>query len=250
MLWTIFLLRVTSALALGAAIGAERQFRQRMAGLRTNALVSVGACLFVVLCEIAPEFKHDGARIAAQVVSGIGFLGAGVIMRDGLNVRGLNTAATLWCAAAIGVLCGLGLSVEAALGTVVVLCANILLREMAQRINRQPVAQAEVELPYRLRIVCREDDEVHVRALVMNMLSAMPIALQALQSRDLAQPGRLEVCADLIAMPANQGRLEEIVARVSLEKGVSAVSWKVIADSDGSALGFNPAVDGEHASLA
>jgi len=91
--WDVFTVRVLLALTLGSLIGAERQMRQRMAGLRTNALVAAGACLFVAVGVIAGN--ADGqARIAAQVVSGIGFLGAGVIMREGLNVRGLNTAAT------------------------------------------------------------------------------------------------------------------------------------------------------------
>jgi MgtC family len=95
------------AVALGAAIGFERQWRQRLAGLRTNTLVALGAATFVVFESL---FPNDGSptRVAAQVVSGIGFLGAGIIFREGLNVRGLNTAATLWCSAAIGVLAGAG----------------------------------------------------------------------------------------------------------------------------------------------
>ncbi len=101
--WKVFLLRVGVALALGALIGAERQLRQRLTGLRTNALVSTGACLFVLMTQAVPGMApSDASRIAAYVVSGIGFLGGGVIMRDGFNVRGLNTAATLWCTAAIG----------------------------------------------------------------------------------------------------------------------------------------------------
>ena len=135
MVWENFMLRVTVAMVLGAVIGAERQLRQRMAGLRTNALVASGACLFVLVSAYTGDISSAG-RISGQVVSGIGFLGAGVIMREGLNVRGLNTAATLWCSAAIGVLSGIGLLVEAAVGTLVILCANILLREAAQRINR------------------------------------------------------------------------------------------------------------------
>ncbi len=124
--WKVFLLRVAVALVLGALIGAERQLRQRLTGLRTNALVSTGACLFVLMTQGVPGLAGDASRIAAYVVSGIGFLGGGVIMRDGLNVRGLNTAATLWCTAAIGVLCSMGLLLEATLGSLVVLCANIL----------------------------------------------------------------------------------------------------------------------------
>lgn len=90
---------------LGAAVGIEQQWRQRMAGLRTNTLVSTGAALFVMLSVLIVGDSSPN-RIVAQVVSGIGFFGAGVIMWDGHNVRGLNTAATLWCSAAIGTLAG------------------------------------------------------------------------------------------------------------------------------------------------
>jgi putative Mg2+ transporter-C (MgtC) family protein len=101
--WKVFLLRVSIALLLGALIGAERQLRQRLTGLRTNALVSTGACLFVLMTQAVPGMApNDASRVAAYVVSGIGFLGGGVIMRDGFNVRGLNTAATLWCAELLG----------------------------------------------------------------------------------------------------------------------------------------------------
>src|SRR5580658_28648 len=97
------------ALVLGAVIGVERQWRQRMAGLRTNALVSLGAALFVLFGLLMS--RNPGiapTRIAAYVVSGVGFLGAGVILRDGVNVRGMNTAATIWCSSAVGVLAGGG----------------------------------------------------------------------------------------------------------------------------------------------
>lgn len=95
------------AMGLGATIGFERQWRQRMAGLRTNTLVALGAATFVVF---AGQFSDTSpTRVAAQVVTGIGFLGAGVISKEGVNVRGLNTAATLWCAGAIGLLAGVGL---------------------------------------------------------------------------------------------------------------------------------------------
>ena len=97
-----YMTHLLAAMLLGALIGAERQWRQRMAGLRTNALVATGAAVFILSAMSASP--DSPGRIAAQIVSGIGFLGAGVIMRDGMNVRGLNTAATLWCSAGIGVL--------------------------------------------------------------------------------------------------------------------------------------------------
>ncbi|PLK80960.1 magnesium transport protein MgtC, partial [Klebsiella pneumoniae] len=92
-----YMTHLLAAMLLGALIGAERQWRQRMAGLRTNALVATGAAVFILSAMSASP--DSPGRIAAQIVSGIGFLGAGVIMRDGMNVRGLNTAATLWCSA-------------------------------------------------------------------------------------------------------------------------------------------------------
>src|SRR5713226_6651154 len=128
-----FALHIVLALTFGMAIGFERQYHQHPAGLRTNALVCVGAAMFVSLSQL----MHDTAsptRIASYVVSGIGFLGGGVILREGLNVRGLNTAATLWCSAAVGVLSGLGQLVEAAIGATCILGANVLLRGVAQRI--------------------------------------------------------------------------------------------------------------------
>ncbi len=226
--WKVFLLRVAVALVLGALIGAERQLRQRLTGLRTNALVSTGACLFVLMTQGVPGLAGDASRIAAYVVSGIGFLGGGVIMRDGLNVRGLNTAATLWCTAAIGVLCSMGLLLEATLGSLVVLCANILLRDIAQRLNRQDVLPAsEAEQRYEVQIVCRAEDEIQVRSLMLHSLGSSDLRLQSLHSEDLDNPAKLEVRAELLGTPEAPAQLERLVSRVSLEKGVSSVRWQV-----------------------
>jgi putative Mg2+ transporter-C (MgtC) family protein len=104
------------ALGLSAVIGFERQWRNRLAGLRTNTLVSLGAATFVIFAALTPG-EASPTRVAAQVVSGIGFLGAGLIFREGLSVRGLNTAATLWCSAAIGVLAGAGFLLYATVAT-------------------------------------------------------------------------------------------------------------------------------------
>lgn len=226
--WKIFLLRVTAALILGALIGSERQLRQRMTGLRTNALVSTGACLFVLMTQSVPGIAHDASRIAAYVVSGIGFLGGGVIMRDGLNVRGLNTAATLWCTAAVGVLCSMGLLPEAAIGTLIVLCANILLRELTRSINRQTlVPAAEAVQHYTVQITCLAQDEVQVRSLMLHSLGNSDLRLQSLQSEDIDSSQRMMVSAEVLGKPNLTQQLENLVSRISLEKGVSAVRWQV-----------------------
>lgn len=231
MVWENFVLRVAVAMLLGAVIGAERQLRQRLAGLRTNALVASGASLFVLVSAYTGDVSSAG-RISGQVVSGIGFLGAGVIMREGLNIRGLNTAATLWCSAAIGVLCGMGLLVEAALGAMVILCANIVLRDAALRINRLNVVDTEMEQRYAMHIVCHADDEVHVRTLLLHTLSNMSFTLQSLLSRDLEDNNCLLVSAEILAQSGHQSQLEQIVSRVSLEKSVTSVRWTLLAEHD------------------
>lgn len=228
-----FALRVAAALTLGAMIGAERQLRQRMAGLRTNALVSVGASLFVMVSVLEGDASGH-MRIAAQVVSGIGFLGAGVIMREGMTVRGLNTAATLWCSAAIGILCGLGFALEAAIGTAFVLVANLVLRHLAQRINAHgSEAGIETESIYRVTAVCEAEQEVQVRKLMLRLISGMPaLMLQSLHSEDAAQAGRIEVRADLLTPASSLGLLEQIVSQVSLEGSVSAVRWALVNNAE------------------
>jgi len=235
--WLYFAIHLATAFGLGAVIGAERQWRQRMAGLRTNALVSVGAAMFVLLGGgFVPG--GDGLRIAAQVVTGIGFLGAGVIMRDGLNVRGLNTAATLWCSAAVGTLCGAGWLKQAGLGTVAVLLANMVLRPLARKIDRQPslAKNEEVETLYVLRLTGRSDSEAHLRALLVQVVQPLPVALRALYSEDVSDSEKVEIRAVLLSPRRQDSILEQIVGRVSLESGVSAVSWAIIAQDAESEL--------------
>src|ERR1700678_277124 len=123
-------LALLTAFLLGGIIGLERQWRQRSAGFRTNVLVAVGAAAFVDLGMRVGG--HDGSvRVISYVVSGIGFLGAGVIMKEGAQVRGINTAATLWASAAVGAFAGSGLFGEAGLVALFVLAGNTLLRPMA-----------------------------------------------------------------------------------------------------------------------
>ncbi|QSB17226.1 MgtC/SapB family protein [Natronosporangium hydrolyticum] len=221
-------MRLLCAVSLGALVGVERQWRARMAGLRTNALVATGAALFVLMSfDVVDEISPT--RVAAQVVSGIGFLGAGVILRDGINVRGLNTAATLWCAAAVGVLAGSGMYAGAAAGAAVVLVANLALRPVARRIERLPTdAGSEVETTYRLRITCREDQEAHVRALLLHTLTGSSFALHALRSEDVEPNGRVHVEAELVAAGRVDSQLEQAVSRLSLEPGVTAVQWRAL----------------------
>jgi putative Mg2+ transporter-C (MgtC) family protein len=128
-----FFLNLLVALALGAAIGVERQLRNHEAGLKTNALVAAGSALFVMM---ARTFGQPD-RIVAQILPGIGFLGAGMILRDGVHVRGLNTAATLWCSAAVGTLAGAGSRTSSAVAAATVVVANVGLRAVAEWVDRK-----------------------------------------------------------------------------------------------------------------
>jgi putative Mg2+ transporter-C (MgtC) family protein len=135
-------LRLALAAVLGGAIGLERELREREAGLRTHLLVSVGAAVFTLVSAYGfADFRYglrtgitlDPTRIAAQIVTGIGFLGAGAIIRQGLSVRGLTTAATLWVVAAIGLASGAGYYSVAVIGTAIVLFSLYPLRVLAYR---------------------------------------------------------------------------------------------------------------------
>jgi len=219
-------LNLGTAVALGAVIGFERQWRQRLAGLRTNTLVALGAASFVVY-ENLFSGEANLTRVAAQVVSGIGFLGAGIIFREGLNVRGLNTAATLWCSAAVGVLAGGGALSYAALAAGMVIVVNLLLRPLVQRINRQPLATAETPSRYVVNVVCRGDTEAHIRALLLQGLTAGGIRLHRLDSSNIEDSDRVEVVAELSAEHGSDSVLEQIVGRLSLEPTVTAARRSV-----------------------
>ncbi len=142
------------AFLLGTLIGTERQWRQRSAGLRTTTLVATGAAAFADM-GLRLRGVEGATQIIAYVVSGIGFLGAGVILKDGTNIRGLNTAATLWCSAAVGAFAGSGLLAEAVALTAFVLAGNTLLRPLVNYINRRADRRTRhrgaLHRPHRLR---------------------------------------------------------------------------------------------------
>jgi len=117
---------LVAALVFGTLIGLERQFHRHPAGLHTTALVALGSAAYVISGVLVGDASGP-ARVAGQVVTGVGFLCAGVIMHQGIKIRGINTAATIWCASAVGVLAGLGLVAWAALVALLVVFANVLL---------------------------------------------------------------------------------------------------------------------------
>lgn len=231
-------IRLVVALVLGGAIGLERQLRLRTAGIRTNALVSVGSALFVILgtAGIGEGSTADPTRIAAQVVSGIGFLGAGVILRDGLDIRGLTTAATLWCAAAVGSLSGAGLPLIALLGTAAIVATNVLLRPVSRLVNRRNRSAAEVtsvDLPcvFALEAVTSEKNEVRVRALIMQALDRPDLVLRSIVTRP-SNSASVRVRAEVSGAPNASLELESAVQMMSLDHKVTSSRWWTV-EQDG-----------------
>ena len=220
-----FMVNIVAALLLGMAIGMERQWRQHPAGLRTNTLVALGAALFVSL-SILMNDTNSPTRIASYVVSGLGFLGGGVILRDGLNVKGLNTAASLWCSGAVGTLCGAGFAGHALFGTAAVLVVHLGLRPVAKWIDARTKMATDVETYYRLRVEAEASHDAHVRHILLRHIGGHGrLNLQGLSTED-TKPDRVVVLADIFALERNDRAMEEIVARVSIEPEVKAVSWQ------------------------
>src|SRR5215471_12808904 len=213
--------RLGVAVLFGGIIGFERQWRQRMAGLRTNALVATGAAGFVVFSMMVSE-DDSPTRVAAQVVSGVGFLGAGVILREGINVTGLNTAATLWCSAMVGTFAGAG---QLAASGIAVL-TNLFLRPLVRLINKQPRGAVEVETHYSVEVRCQGEREAHIRALLLQATSAAGLGLRRLTSENLEDSPQVTVSALLVSADRNDSALEQIIGRISLEPFVTAVHWQ------------------------
>ena len=229
--WTEYTFRIVLALIFGALIGLERQWRQRRAGLRTNALVSTGSAAFVTVSAMIVG-DNSPTRIAAQVVSGIGFLGAGVILREGLNVRGLNTAATLWCSAAVGTLVGLGFLIPALITTATVVAANIILRPLGDRINRQKQSAQEAPVCYRLQATCLNHDEDYIRSLLMQLLSTDNVLPNALRSEMLEGSHKVCVEIEVITSGRHDKHMERVIKRLGEEPGITALSWEVLGDEE------------------
>jgi putative Mg2+ transporter-C (MgtC) family protein len=217
---------VAAALLLGAALGLERQYRGHPAGLRTNALVSIGAALFVSLSWLIGE-PNSPTRMASYVVSGIGFLGGGVILREGLNVRGMNTAATLWCSGAVGALCGSGFVPHAVLGTVLILAVHLALRPLAHRLDVARKSAVDMETVYRVRVVCEQNDQAVVRAILLRHINSKPnMTVQGIATQECDHAEHLAVTADIYSLERADRVMEELVHRLDIEPSVIAISWE------------------------
>lgn len=215
-----FIVRILVCFILSFIIGLERHLRGRAIGLRTNVLVALGSFLFVSMAVNVPT--NDEVRMAAQVVSGIGFLGAGVILRDGTNIKGLNTAATLWCNAAIGVMCASGILLESAIGTFFILISNVLLRYISK--NFLKIEQPSNSKKYIIKVVCSDEKELVIRSIIMQYVERTALVLNHLESKDMDTDK-----TKLYATITHSGEIdiiEKLIGKISIEPGVTSVGFK------------------------
>lgn len=214
-----FLLQIIVCFILSACIGIERQYRRRSIGLRTIILVSIGSFLFVRFSYAFPN--SDMNRIAAQVVAGIGFLGAGVILKDGKSVKGLTTAATLWCSAAIGVLCAANLLFEAAVGTLFILFTNIILRSINTKINNLS-GNTNYDLYY-FNIVCPEKEEKEIFKIIKHIIKEENATLKSMETNDIEDGNvKLDIC--ILSIDTNSNLANEIMQKLSGRKDIISIS--------------------------
>ena len=222
-----FLCRISICFVLGLIIGIERQYRRRVAGMRTITLVALGSFLFVSSSFLTNPV--DVTRIAAQVVSGIGFLGAGVIIRDGQNIRGLNTAATLWCSAAVGTLTALGFIIEAVIGVLYILASNIILRIISKKMmNKIPAKQIE---HYSLTILCDEEKEISIKNMLLQKLRTNQICIKSFNTSKYEDNKKIETTIDIASSEVDS--FNNTINKLCLESGVNSVMFnKLTSYSD------------------
>ena len=230
---TEYILRIGIAFFLGGIIGFERQWRQKNAGLRTNTLVAIGAASFVLLSiDLHSLTGGDPSRVTAQIVTGIGFIGAGVIMKDGFDVRGLNTAATIWCSAAVGTLAGMGFLMEAVITTTAVVLSHIILRPISLRLSKlSAYRKTEVkETYYQVSIECALNTESNVRFWLLNHIETNDQLLLRSINRDLSEhnPKEVQIQVEVATIGEQENLLENLVTNLIMKLDVAHAGWKLV----------------------
>ena len=217
------MLRLVVALTLGAIVGLERERQERAAGLRTVTMVSLGSCLFTIIG--AYGFPNtDPSRVAAQIVTGIGFLGAGTIFLRKDLVRGLTTAATIWTVAAIGMAAGTAQYFEAAFTTLLILGVLMVLKPIEKRFFKRP-SEAQVSV-----IVPRGDGEIEELRAALAAIGAFPLALRIHELNetddrleiDVGLPANRTTAELLRQLRAVQGARQVLISRDLIEDRVRA----------------------------
>jgi putative Mg2+ transporter-C (MgtC) family protein len=218
-----FIIRIAASALFGFLIGFERQLTGHPAGIRTNVLVSLGSCIFVIFSFIMDT--PDRTRIAGQIVTGLGFLCSGIIFKDGVNVRGLNTAATIWCTAAIGVLASSGFILFAFVATLLLIGANVALRPISNKIS--PMFD-ETGKCYQITTVCAEDKKKLIRSIITDHISSSKLILTDMEIKNIAEDN-VKIIAKMNVYGKHREEIaENLINKIREEKHVSSVGWEIL----------------------
>jgi putative Mg2+ transporter-C (MgtC) family protein len=176
------------------------------------------------------ERTLDRIHLATDALNagGVGFLGAGVIFKDGANVRGLNTAATIWCSAAIGALSGLGAVKLALVLAAAVLATNMVLRPLAYRIHPALPEAIPIETVYEVKLLCKTLVATHIRTLLLSTISHLPVTLQSIHGEQDDANEQAKITAVMRTVGRNNEAIEQVVMRLSIEEDVSKISWSIV----------------------
>ena len=220
-----FTIRISCAIVFGFLIGLERQLTGRNTGIRINILISMGACLFTLFSQLMDA--PDPTRVAAQVVTGIGFLCSGRIFKEGLSVRGLNTAAAMWCTAAIGVLTSSGHVLYATIAVALLIGSNLLFRFIAEKVR--PLSYfGEEENTYVLSVTCLEENEFNIRSTIISNLNKARLLLTNLESADeIGNKVEIEATIQMNGRRRDE-QIEKLTSQVALEKDVTKTGWEMV----------------------
>ena len=226
-----FTIRLAIAIFLGFIVGLERQWTKHQAGILTNVIVCVGAYAYSAFSYIAGGDNVDVTRVAAQVVSGIGFLGAGLIIRDGINIRGLSTAATIWTTAAVGVLCTLPDIWFSVIVAVAIVFLHLLLHPLSNYVNKKNHYNKElierVECTYKITIVCTESSEIDIRShLVKTIHDKDNVLLHTLESNE-TDDKNIKIRAYVTTPKKNNDAIESLLTHIGKDEGIISAGWKI-----------------------
>ncbi|MCU0423718.1 MAG: MgtC/SapB family protein [Bacteroidia bacterium] len=213
--------RLLLAFVAGTIIGMERQWKHKIAGVKTNALVAGGAALFVLIAEKITVDGSAVSRIAANIITGVGFLGAGVMMKNGTNIVGINTAATIWCSAAVGALAGLGFWYESLVGTFFVVIGNIILQPLGTKIEAKINRIQQTGNRYQLTLYMDKEIVNEVKETLVNLIHET----ETLHIASLQSNSNGEIIAEINSLDKRQSDLNEIVENIQQKHAIQSIRW-------------------------
>lgn len=213
---TEFLIKICFCVILSGILGLERQYHYRVIGIRTNLLVALGSFLFVYFAFSGLE--GDQMRTAASVITGIGFLGAGVIIQHGNKIIGIDTAATLWCVSSIGVLCAAGLLQEATIGTLLILVSNFILRSWSHKNKKKDLTYHKCSI----KVGCDERTEKSIRSLIVDKVNKDNITMESFE-KSFTNKGLVHL--NFVFISKNIRFLDPLITELYDREGVNKISW-------------------------